>query len=115
MDSTDGEIEAYRSRRSRIGITGEVGVVVFAWTKPRGRSAYDTDPKSALSRFLPVGSHEVPLIELGFNTEVPLIELGFNTDVPLIESGFTTEVPLIESGFSTEVPLIESASTRTCR
>ena len=39
MDSTDGEIEACRSRRSRIGTTGEVGVVVFAWTKPRGGSA----------------------------------------------------------------------------
>jgi hypothetical protein len=38
MDSTDGEIEAYRSRRSGTGLTGEVGVVVFAWTKSRGRS-----------------------------------------------------------------------------
>jgi hypothetical protein len=44
MDSTDGEIEACRPRRPRRGITGEVGVVVFAWTKSKGRSA--SQPKS---------------------------------------------------------------------
>ncbi len=40
MDSTDGEIEASRlrrSRRSKRAVTGEVGVVVFAWTKSKGR------------------------------------------------------------------------------
>jgi hypothetical protein len=40
MDSTDGEIEASRlrgSRRSKSAVTGEVGVVVFAWTKSKGR------------------------------------------------------------------------------
>ena len=40
MDSTDGEIEACRlrrSRRSKRTVTGEVGVVVFAWTKSKGR------------------------------------------------------------------------------
>jgi hypothetical protein len=44
MDSTDGEIEACRLRRSRRGVTGEVGVVVFAWTKSKARSA--SRPKS---------------------------------------------------------------------
>jgi hypothetical protein len=42
MDSTDGEIEASRlrrSRRSKKAVTGEVGVVVFAWTKSKGRQA----------------------------------------------------------------------------
>jgi hypothetical protein len=39
MDSTDGEIEACRLRRSRRGVTGEVGVVVFAWTKSKARPA----------------------------------------------------------------------------
>jgi hypothetical protein len=40
MDSTDGEIESSRlrrSRRSKKAVTGEVGVVVFAWTKSKGR------------------------------------------------------------------------------
>jgi hypothetical protein len=37
MDVTDGEIESSRLRRSRSGVTGEVGVVVFAWTKSKSR------------------------------------------------------------------------------
>ena len=36
MDSLDGEIEACRSRRSKRNTLGELGVAVFAWTKPAG-------------------------------------------------------------------------------
>jgi hypothetical protein len=36
MDVTDGEIESSRLRRSK-SVTGEVGVVVFAWTKSKSR------------------------------------------------------------------------------
>ena len=39
MDSTDGEIEACRLRRPKRGAIGEVGVAVFAWTKPKSRPA----------------------------------------------------------------------------
>ncbi len=42
MDSTDGEIEACRLRQSRRGVAGEVGVVVFAWTKSKSRTALPT-------------------------------------------------------------------------
>jgi hypothetical protein len=34
MDSVDGDIEAHRIRRSRKRGTGELGVLVFAWTRP---------------------------------------------------------------------------------
>jgi hypothetical protein len=34
MDSVDGDIEAHRTRRSRQKGVGELGVLVFAWTKP---------------------------------------------------------------------------------
>jgi hypothetical protein len=44
MDSTDGEIEACSLRRPRRRASGEVGVVVFAWTKSKGRSS--SRPKS---------------------------------------------------------------------
>jgi len=40
MDSVDGDIEAHRIRRSRRKGVGELGVLIFAWTrpsKPRGR------------------------------------------------------------------------------
>lgn len=46
MDSTDGEIEACRSGRTRRSTTGEVGVVVFAWTKTRGRVASRHKPQN---------------------------------------------------------------------
>ena len=38
IDSTDGEIEACRLHRPRGGTTGEIGVVVFAWTKAKSKS-----------------------------------------------------------------------------
>ena len=44
MDATDGELEACRIRRSKSRMAGEVGVVVFAWTKAKGRPA--TPPKA---------------------------------------------------------------------
>lgn len=34
MDSVDGDIEAHRLRKSRRKGVGELGVLVFAWTKP---------------------------------------------------------------------------------
>ncbi len=35
MDSVDGEIEACRLPRQKRGTSGEIGVAVFAWTKPK--------------------------------------------------------------------------------
>jgi hypothetical protein len=37
MDSIDGDIEDLRLRRAKRKSAGELGVLVFAWTKPRGR------------------------------------------------------------------------------
>ena len=38
MDSVDGEIEGHRVHRSRRGGVGEMGVLIFAWTRPsKGR------------------------------------------------------------------------------
>jgi hypothetical protein len=38
MDSVDGDIEAHRIRRSRQKGVGELGVLIFAWTRPsKGR------------------------------------------------------------------------------
>ena len=34
MDSVDGDIEAHRIRRSRQKGVGELGVLIFAWTRP---------------------------------------------------------------------------------
>jgi len=40
MDSVDGDIESYRHRRSKRHRVGELGVLVFAWTRPsRSRTA----------------------------------------------------------------------------
>jgi hypothetical protein len=33
MDSVDGDIEAYRTRKSRQSVVGELGVLIFAWTQ----------------------------------------------------------------------------------
>jgi hypothetical protein len=47
MDSVDGDIEAHRVRGSRRKCVGELGVLVFAWTRPsksrRSKSGLDTD------------------------------------------------------------------------
>jgi hypothetical protein len=37
MDSVDGDIEAHRIRRSRRKVAGELGVLIFAWTRPTTR------------------------------------------------------------------------------
>lgn len=34
MDSVDGDIEARRTRKSRQKVVGELGVLIFAWTRP---------------------------------------------------------------------------------
>jgi hypothetical protein len=34
MDSIDGDIEVRRLRKSKRKRVGEVGVIVFAWTRP---------------------------------------------------------------------------------
>jgi hypothetical protein len=39
MDSVDGDIEAHRIRRSRKAGVGELGVLIFAWTRPSKRRA----------------------------------------------------------------------------
>jgi hypothetical protein len=36
MDSIDGDIEAHRARKSKKKRVGELGVLVFAWTRPSG-------------------------------------------------------------------------------
>jgi len=38
MDSIDGDIESHRHRRSKRKAVGELGVLVFAWTRPTSRS-----------------------------------------------------------------------------
>jgi hypothetical protein len=47
MDSVDGDIEAHRIRRSKRKGVGELGVLVFAWTRPskarRPKSGLDTN------------------------------------------------------------------------
>jgi hypothetical protein len=42
MDSVDGEIEASRLRRSNRTSVGELGVLVFAWTRPKKRKYKDS-------------------------------------------------------------------------
>jgi hypothetical protein len=34
MDSVDGDIEAHRTPKSRQAVVGELGVLIFAWTRP---------------------------------------------------------------------------------
>jgi hypothetical protein len=34
MDSVDGDIEAFRTQRSSQRVVGELGVLIFAWTRP---------------------------------------------------------------------------------
>jgi len=42
MDSIDGDIEDRRLRRSRRKTVGELGVLVFAWTRPAARKRHET-------------------------------------------------------------------------
>ena len=44
MDSVDGEIEACRVPRARRSDVGELGVLVFAWTRPSRKTRVRKDP-----------------------------------------------------------------------
>jgi hypothetical protein len=44
MDSVDGDIEAHRARKSQQKVVGELGVLVFAWTRPSTRSTIKGKP-----------------------------------------------------------------------
>jgi hypothetical protein len=46
MDSVDGDIEARRIRRSRCKAVGELGVLVFAWTRPSKMGRSKSNSKS---------------------------------------------------------------------
>jgi hypothetical protein len=46
MDSVDGDIEAHRIRRSRQKRVGELGVLVFAWTRPSKIRRSKSKPKT---------------------------------------------------------------------
>ena len=45
MDSVDGDIEAHRIRRSRRKGVGELGVLVFAWTRPSKSRQSKANPR----------------------------------------------------------------------
>jgi hypothetical protein len=46
MDSVDGDIEAHRPRRSKRKGVGELGVLVFAWTRPSKARVPRLDPQT---------------------------------------------------------------------
>jgi hypothetical protein len=46
MDSVDGDIEAHRIRRSRRKGVGELGVLVFAWTRPSKARRSKSSPEA---------------------------------------------------------------------
>jgi hypothetical protein len=50
MDSIDGEIESLRLRRSKRQQVGELGVLVFAWTRPIASSKIRKRTRSVASR-----------------------------------------------------------------
>jgi hypothetical protein len=50
MDSIDGDIEAHRNRRSRRKDVGELGVLVFAWTRPSKTRRSRSNPESKIER-----------------------------------------------------------------
>jgi hypothetical protein len=50
MDSIDGEIESLRLRRSKRQQVGELGVLVFAWTRPTASSKIRKRTRSVASR-----------------------------------------------------------------
>jgi hypothetical protein len=50
MDSIDGDIEAHRIRRSRQMGVGELGVLIFAWTRPLKTPRSRSNQKSKIER-----------------------------------------------------------------
>jgi hypothetical protein len=50
MDSIDGDMEAHRTRRSRRKEVGELGVLVFAWTRPSKTRRSRSNPESKMER-----------------------------------------------------------------
>lgn len=48
VDSIDGDIEAHRIRRSRNKGVGELGVLVFAWTRPSKARRSKSNPETRL-------------------------------------------------------------------
>ncbi len=49
MDSVDGDIESHRQRGSKRNAVGELGVLMFAWTRSSG-AAYAPDRRGAVAR-----------------------------------------------------------------
>jgi hypothetical protein len=45
MDSVDGDIEAHRTRKSRRNLVADLGVLIFAWTRPSTRSTIKSKPR----------------------------------------------------------------------
>jgi len=50
MDSVDGDIEAHRTSRSGRKGVGELGVLIFAWTRPSNTRRLRSHPESKLER-----------------------------------------------------------------
>ena len=50
MDSVDGDIEAHRIRRSRRKGVGELGVLIFAWTRPSKSRRSKSNPDAKIGR-----------------------------------------------------------------
>ena len=50
MDSVDGDIEAHRIRRSRRKRVGELGVLIFAWTRPIKSRRSKSNSKAEIGR-----------------------------------------------------------------
>jgi hypothetical protein len=50
MDSVDGDIEAHRTSRSGRKGVGELGVLIFAWTRPSNTRRVRSHPESKIER-----------------------------------------------------------------
>jgi hypothetical protein len=50
LDSIDGDLEAHRIRRSRRKGVGELGVLIFAWTRPSKTRRSRSNPESKIGR-----------------------------------------------------------------
>jgi hypothetical protein len=50
MDAVDGDIEAHRIRRSRRKRVGELGVLIFAWTRPTKSRRSKSNSKAEIGR-----------------------------------------------------------------